>query len=335
MRGKSRKLRRGVDIVGFGPIGRELATRLVSEKELNSNFSVVSIADSSSQVYPRSSFEVLRAVKSKCSGHKLSELKFGKSPSKEASILIDLTNSDYNKLQEAKKRAISTLRAGKHFVTANKVALSNCFSEIFSFAKKTKLEIGFGATICGGRHAISVARNLPTGEILCVRAVLNASTTLILSMLEENHVLSFEEACTKAAETGVLESDWAIDLDGIDAAAKTAILANVLYPQSEFSLKDVAIRGVRDETSRQMIQENRTSSDTRVRLVSEITSERISVEPRALSMDSPLAVKGRFNVVQFDTKTLGEISIRNLGGGVELTASVIISDLKRINSVRS
>jgi homoserine dehydrogenase len=48
--------------------------------------------------------------------------------------------------------------------------------------------------------------------------------------------------------------------------------------------------------------------------------------------DSPLAVKGRYNVVVFKTKTLGDISVRNLGGGVSLTASVIISDLKKIAS---
>ena len=153
-------------------------------------------------------------------------------------------------------------------------------------------------------------------------------------MLEENHNLSFDDACKKAAEAGVLESDWSIDLDGIDAAAKTVILGNVLFPESNFSLGDVAIRGVRDEKAKVLIANNRTKTDTRVRLVAEITEDKISVQPKAIPADSPLAVRGRFNVVLFNTKTLGEISVRNLGGGVALTASVVISDLKRISSIQ-
>ncbi len=276
----------------------------------------------------------MKAVESKSVGHKLSELNFSKKASKRSSIFIDLTSSNYKKTVEAKNRAISALSDGEHFVSASKVALSNSFSEIFSFAKERKLEIGYGATICGARHAISVARNIEKGEIQSVNAILNASTTLILSMLEENHDLSFDDACKKAAETGVLESDWSIDLDGIDAAAKTAILGNVLFPESNFSLSDVTIHGIRDESAKVLITRNRTKADTKVRLIAEITEDKISVEPKVVPADSPLAVKGRFNVVLFNTKTLGEISVRNLGGGVALTASVVISDLKRISSIQ-
>jgi homoserine dehydrogenase len=324
-------LQLGVDIVGFGPIARELAKRLVSEKELSSEFTVVSISDSSARIYPRNATEVLNAVETKSVGHQLSKLSFGKKASKDSSILIDLTSSNYKKAADAKDRAISALSDGKHFVSASKVALSDSFSEIFSYAKERKREIGFGATICGARHAISVARNIEEGEIKSVNAVLNASTTLILSMLEEDRYISFDESCKKAAETGVLESDWSIDLDGIDAAAKTVILGNVLFPESGFSLSDVSVRGIRDNKAKIMIADNRTRADTRVRLVSEITADKISVSPKAMPTESPLAVKGRLNAVLFSTKTLGEISVRNLGGGVALTASVIISDLKKIS----
>jgi homoserine dehydrogenase len=324
----------GVDVVGFGPIGRELAKRLVSERELENEFAIASISDTSATVYPRNSADVLRAIESKNVGNKLSQLRFEKRALKKSSIFVDLTSSNYKKASEATNRAVSALSDGKHFVSASKVALSNSFSEIFSYAKERRLEIGYGATICGGRHAISVARNIGNGEIQSVSAVLNASTTLILSMLEENHDLSFDDACKKAAEAGVLESDWSIDLDGIDAAAKAVILGNVLFPESNFSLGDVAVRGVRDAKARALISDNSARADTRVRLVAEIAENRISVEPKAVPADSPLAVKGRFNAVLFKTKTLGEISVRNLGGGVALTASVIISDLKRISSIQ-
>jgi homoserine dehydrogenase len=179
-----------------------------------------------------------------------------------------------------------------------------------------------------------VAKRISKGEIQSAGAVLNASTTMILSMLEDDHSLTIDDACKKAAETGVLEKDWSIDLDGIDAGAKSAILANVLFPESNYSLGDVAIRGIRDDKAQAVIRyvTQKKDSDERVRLVSEITKDGISIEPRTVRKDSPLAVSGRFNAVLFDTKTLGEISVRNLGAGVELTASVIISDLKNIEN---
>ena len=321
----------GLDIVGFGPIGRELARRVASENELTNKFVVVSISDSSGAVFPKKRSEVLKAVEWKNSGHKLSELNFGKRK-RESSILVDLTNSDYKKAQDARKRALDALRSGRHFVSANKVALSNYYEEIFSMARRRKLEIGYGATICGGRHAISVAKNIEPGEILSASALLNTSTTLILSTLERDQNITFESACQKAAESGILESDWSIDLDGIDAAAKAAILGNVLFPKSKFSFSKVARRGIRDEKARDLIKTNQASLGTRTRLVAEITKEKITVEPKSLPSDSTLVVSGRFNVVQFETKTLGQISVRNFGGGVALTAAVVLSDLKRIVS---
>ena len=322
----------GVDIVGFGPIGRELAQRLVTDSELKRAFRVVSISDSSGKVCTSKSTDVLKAVKWKNAGKKLQDSKIDGRKETPSSVVVDVTNSDYTKFAEARNRAVSSLTSGKHFVSANKVALSNYFSEITGLAKKKGLEVGYGATICGGLHAINVAKNLPTGEIESASAVLNASTTMILSMLEEDKSLSFEEACDNAAKTGVLESDRSIDLDGFDATAKTAILANVLFPESKATFDRVVRSGIRSDDAKEMISRARKENTHKVRLVSELTPKKISVGAKTIPSNSTLAVSGRFNVVQLRTKTLGEISVTNLGGGVALTASVLISDLKCIAS---
>ena len=56
------------------------------------------------------------------------------------------------------------LDSGRHFVTANKVALAYYCPEIFELARKKKLVVGYGATICGGVHAISVAKRISRAE---------------------------------------------------------------------------------------------------------------------------------------------------------------------------
>lgn len=322
-----------MDIIGFGAIGRELARRIATDEDLQKSFSVSSITDSSGIVHLKSQADVLKSIELKKSGKPLSSAGFEKKSGKETQIGIDVTTSDYKKPEESKKRAIDVLESGRHYVSANKVALAYYFSDVFQLAKKKRLSVGYGATICGGVHAISIARRIAPREIVSVGAVLNASTTMILSMLEDNQSLSLDDACKRASDEGVLEKDWSVDLDGIDAGAKTAILANVIFPGRGYSLADVAIRGLRDERAQAVINyisQQKKQSGEKVRLVSEISEESISVEPRTVASESPLAVPGRFNAVLFNTKTLGEISVRNYGAGIELTASVIVSDLKSI-----
>ncbi len=333
-----------VDIIGFGPIGRETATRLVNSTK--PRFKVSLISDSSATVYTKDRSEVLDIVRWKSNGRKLMEwdakkglgihsgsavneiIRCSGSP-----IVVDVTNSDYSKDKEARSRALAILESGKHLVTASKVALSNHYYEIFSLARKRDLMIGFSATILGARNAVSIVKNIDEGEVFYASAVLNSSTTLILSKLEENPKLTFEQACESASKTGVLESDWSIDLDGIDAAAKTAIFGNVLFPDQKLSIRDVSTQGIRDKRGLALINMARKMSgdQKRVRLVAELNrGKKPRVSPQILSPDSPLAVEGRYNAVFLKTRNFGEISVRNKGGGVRLTASALFSDLKRV-----
>ncbi len=330
------KQRLGLDIIGFGPIGRRLAELLVRDDALKRSFAIFSISDSSSRVLPSKASEVIRLIDWKNSGRPLVEVQgirkeTGVSTAdSDSSIVVDVTNSDYSKALDARARAFQTIDSGKHFVSANKVALANYFHELFERARRTDVEIGFGATIAGGRYAVSIIKGIDSNEVQSVSALLNTSTTLILSSLETDPAMTLDQACKKAAEAGILESDWSIDLDGVDAAAKTAILSNVIFPKAKMSIKDVKRSGIRGEKAKKMIELGRTSTQEKIRLVAELNRDGASVAPKAVEIDSPLAISGRYNVVLLRTKTLGDISTRNLGGGIELTASVIISDLKNI-----
>jgi homoserine dehydrogenase len=337
----SKKEKMGVDLVGFGPIGRDLARKLVAENR----FFVASISDSSGTIYPEKRADVLSAIRWKeaSRSNKLmssDEIKKGAAgqtndglEQSNATIAVDLTDSDYKKKSDAKNRALFALRAGKNFVSANKVGLANYFHEILDYARKKDLFVGYGATICGARHALRIAKSIDEGEIESARAVLNTSTTFVLSILEENPDQSISQACNEADKTGILERDWSVDLDGIDAAAKTAILSNVLFPKERKSIDRVQRRGIRD--SRFLaLRDKAQKSSKKIRLVSEIVPGRASVAPRVLEKDSPLCVNGRFNAVAFETKSFGEISVKSFGGGVSLTSSIVLSDLKEAWATR-
>lgn len=307
---------------------------------------VSSVTDSSAVLYPKDAAQVLEVAKWKNEKreNKLADFKGARVGAKgdlfqgiefsKSSIVVDSTNSDYSKHEEAKKRAIVALNSGKHYVSANKVALAFHYGEILDLARKRGLKIGYGATNLSARHAIAVAQNMEKDELTQALALLNSATTVVLSSIEENPTLSMEQAIEIARKDGILESDPLIDLDGWDAAAKTAIFSNAVFPERRITINDVLRAGIRDDKARQLIEDakNDPSKKYRVREVSEITREKAIVEPRLVEATSPLAVGGHSGVVTLHSRVSGEITIKSTfpSSGVELTSSVLLSDINQI-----
>jgi homoserine dehydrogenase len=313
---------------------------------LTSRFSIASIADSSAVLYPKDGSQVLEAAKWKAERreNKLSEFPGAKVGVKgdllqgiqfsHSSIVVDVTNSDYSKHHEAKGRADLALNSGKNYVTANKAALAYHYGEIFDLARRKGLQIGYGATNISARHAIIVAQNMGKDELVGAQALLNSATTVVLSSLEQDPALTFEQAVEIARKDGILESDPAIDLDGWDAAAKTAILSNAIFPERRITINDVSRNGIREERTAKLIETARSdlTRNHKVREVSEITKNKALVEPRIIDSTSPLAVAGHSGVVSLSSQVSGEIIIKSTfpSSGVQLTSSILFSDINQI-----
>jgi homoserine dehydrogenase len=334
-----------VDIVGYGAIGRNLSIKLA---HLSTKYSVASITDSSAVLYPKDSAQVLEVAKWKAerNENKLSGFPDAKIGAKgdllqgiqfsHSSIVVDATNSDYTKHFDAKGRAELALNSGKHYVTANKVGLAYHYSEIFDLARRRGLLIGYGATNISARYAIPVAQCMAKDELTQILGLLNSATTMILSTLEENPSLSMDQAIEIAGKEGVLERDSSIDLGGLDAAAKTAILSNAVFPERKITVNDVSITGIKDGKAENLIETVRKDPHKKykVREVSEITKDKALVEPRLVEANSPLAVGGRAGVVSLFSLVSGEVTIKSTfsSNGPELTSSVLLSDINHIAS---
>jgi homoserine dehydrogenase len=335
----------GIDIVGFGPIGRELAIKL---SKTPSRFAISSITDSSAVLYPKNAAQVVEVAKWKAEGkeNKLVDFKCAQVGARgdllqgiefsKSSIVVDSTNSDYTKHEEAKKRAVTALNSGKHYVCANKVALAFHYGEIFELAKKRGLKVGYGATNLSARHAITVAQSMEKDELTAALALLNSATTVVLSNIESDPSMTMEQAIEIAGKDGILESDPSIDLDGWDAAAKAAIFSNAIFPERRVSINDVLRDGIRDEKAKQLIETQRKDGEKkyRIREVAEITREKVIVEPRLVEASSPLAIGGHSGVVTLHSKVSGDIVIKSTfsSSGIELTSSVLLSDINKIVS---
>src|SRR3979411_2803841 len=94
-----------------------------------------------------------------------------------------------------------------------------------------------------GVPIFSLFDELPVIHLQGFHGILNSTTNVILSEMESG--LSFEAALKKAQDLGIAETDATHDIDGWDAAVKTAALITVLMdvPGRLSEIERAGIRG--------------------------------------------------------------------------------------------
>jgi homoserine dehydrogenase len=161
--------------------------------------------------------------------------------------------------------------------------------------------------------------------------VINTTCNFILSELERGK--DFERALAEMQARGIAEADPTLDVEGWDAAAKTAALVNVLMG-SVITPHHVARTGIREVTGpdvREALGRNK-----RIRLVASASRQggkvKARVEPELLDHHDPLAGLGELdNALYLQTDLLGEVGIVQRSSGLTQTAYALLSDLARIS----
>ncbi len=88
-----------------------------------------------------------------------------------------------------------------------------------------------------------VADAMPAIGVSSFRGVVNTTCGYILAAIERG--VPFADALAEMQRRGIAEADPSLDIDGWDAAAKAAVLANVLL-DARITPHDVARAGIRD-----------------------------------------------------------------------------------------
>jgi homoserine dehydrogenase len=163
--------------------------------------------------------------------------------------------------------------------------------------------------------------------VLGVRGVVNSTTNFILPAMEDGQ--PFEKALAEMQARGVAEADASLDVDGWDAAAKTAALANVLLG-AKITPRQVDRRGIGPDTG--AAAKKARADGRRLKLVAraERKGRRVtaSVGPEELSGDDLLAgLEGQQNALILRTDLLEEIAIVQRSGSLTQTAYALLSDL--------
>ncbi|MGH9057362.1 MAG: homoserine dehydrogenase [Acidimicrobiales bacterium] len=142
---------------------------------------------------------------------------------------VDVVVEVIGGIEPARTLILSALKAGKPVVTANKELLANCGAELFEAASTAGVDLLFESSVAGGIPLIRPLRESLAGErIRRIIGVVNGTTNFILTRMSES-TASYHDALAEAQSLGYAERDPTADVEGFDAAAKAAILANVAF----------------------------------------------------------------------------------------------------------
>ena len=177
-----------------------------------------------------------------------------------------------------------------------------------------------------------VRETLPAVDIIGFRGVVNSTTNYILTAMEQGQ--AFDAALAEMQARGIAEADASLDIDGWDAAAKTAALANVLLGAS-LTPQTVERQGITPDTGRHA-RSKRERAGRRLKLVARARIVRDGASRRAWRPRScPRTICWRARgpaerASSCETDLLDEIAIVQRGGGLTQTAYALLSDLVTI-----
>ncbi len=226
----------------------------------------------------------------------------------------------------------TSLENGKAVVTANKALIALHGDELFALAQETNLPIGIEATVAGGVPVIrAISEALAADRIQAVYGIVNGTCNYILTQMEQ-HGIEFAHALEQAQAAGYAEADSSLDIDGLDARDKIAILARIAFGHA-VRASEIPVMGIRNITSTDFHYAHRLNSTIRLVASAERVAEgvHISVQPWLEPRDSMLAkAAGANNAVFIAGEKVGTQMLYGRGAGGGATGTAVLSDVLQI-----
>jgi homoserine dehydrogenase len=272
---------------------------------------------------------------------------------------VDIVVEVIGGIEPARTLILAALKTGKPVVTANKELLANCGAELFEAASTAGVDLLFESSVAGAIPLIRPLRESLAGErIRRIMGIVNGTTNFILSRMSESST-SYHDALAEAQSLGYAERDPTADVEGFDAAAKAAILANVAFGArvvagdvyregiSAITEEDIAVArqlgyavkllAIVEHTGPLAVPPERDGSAGLSSAgatpaggggVVDAESVAVRVHPAMVPLTHPLAaVRDSFNAVFVEGDAVGELMFLGRGAGGMPTAGAVLGDL--------
>ena len=226
----------------------------------------------------------------------------------------------------------TSLENGKAVVTANKALIALHGDALFALAREKNLPLGIEATVAGGVPVIrAISEALAADRIQAVYGIVNGTCNYILTQMEE-HGIEFAHALEQAQAAGYAEADSSLDIDGLDARDKIAILARIAFGQG-IRAAEIPVTGIRNITATDFHYAHRLNSTVRLVASAERTPQgiHIAVQPWLEPRDSMLAkAAGANNAIFIAGEKVGTQMLYGRGAGGGATGTAVLSDVLQI-----
>jgi homoserine dehydrogenase len=258
----------------------------------------------------------------------------------------DLLTSDVDVIVEAvggTEPALDYLRAalltGKSVVTVSTQVVAYHGPALLTLAERQGRQLRFSAAVGGAMPIVrAVVDGLAGERFTRIDAILNSTTNAVLSRIEATGCTA-DAAIAEACASGYAGADPAADLDGVDAAAKLAVLCGLTFgvrvrpdaiearSASRITADDLHDAGERGGTIRQIA--HATFADARGVLVAWVAPTFVpaaSLFARTSGPQNAAVLTGAYG---------GTVTLTGIGGGADAIAVAVVGDLVTIARDRS
>ncbi len=241
-------------------------------------------------------------------------------------VLVELIGGEDG---PAKAATDAALALGKDVVTANKAMLAMHGQALAETAEARGCVIKFEAAVAGGIPVIkTLGEGLAGNEITRVMGVMNGSCNYILTRMEDAG-LPYADVFAEADGLGYLEADPALDVGGIDAAHKLALLSSLAFG-CQVNFDGIELEGI----ERVSIEDITAAADMGYKIkllgVAQMTGRGLEqrMQPCLVPETSPLGqLQGGTNMIVLEGDAVGQVVLRGAGAGAGPTASAVLSDI--------
>jgi homoserine dehydrogenase len=242
---------------------------------------------------------------------------------------IDMVVEVIGGVDTARELVLAAIDRGKHVVTANKALLALHGNDLFAAAAQAGVEVAFEASVCGGIPIILTLRQgLAANRIQELLGILNGTTNYILTQMSQLN-LPYNQALAEAQAQGFAEADPTLDVEGVDAAHKLAILTALAYG-ARIDFEAVSVAGISRIEPLDLQFAREFGYTVKLLAITREDNHRLEarVHPTLIPRDHMLAgVSGAMNAVYITGDAVGPLLLSGAGAGMMPTASAVVSDI--------
>jgi len=243
----------------------------------------------------------------------------------EIQIVVELIGGE-NPAFEFISKALSQ---GKHVVTANKEVMAKHWRELLDIAQKHRVALRFEASVGGGIPLITpFQEDLVANDVSAIHAIVNGTTNYILTQMDREG-WDFSTALKQAQKLGYAEADPTKDIEGVDAAYKLTIMANIAFG-IEVSPENVHHDGISKLEARDFRYAKELGYAIKLLAIAKRADNLIEtrVHPVFIPEDALLAkVDGVYNAIQVEGDLVGRLIFYGQGAGPSATSSAVAADI--------